>query len=182
MNVTRFWSKVQRCEHGETCPDCCWLWAGTQTRGNYGNVGIRQDGRPVTMRAHRLSWILTHGAIPARMNVLHNCPDGDNPLCVNPAHLWLGTHKQNTDDARQKGRLATGARHGLYTHPEAVRRGEHVHGALLEESQVLDIRYLAAHGMTQRLLGYIYGVTDSAIWQIVHGKNWKHLPIVVEER
>lgn len=183
MSITQqLWRHVQRCEHGETCPDCCWLWTGTQTRGGYGNVGIRHDGRPRTMRAHRLSWMLTHGDIPAGLNVLHNCPAGDNRLCVNTAHLWLGTHKQNTQDALEKGRLATGERHGLHTHPEARQRGTASHWALLEESQVLDIRYLAAHGMPHRLLGEIYRVHAGTIGQIARGKNWKHLPLTVEER
>ena len=173
---------MQQCSHGETCEACCWIWTGAQTRGGYGNCAIFHEGRVRPKRANRLSWILTRGDIPAGLNVLHNCPGGDNRLCVNPAHLWLGTHKQNTQDARQKGRLATGARHGLYTHPEAVIRGERAHMALLEESQVLDIRYLAAHGMPRRLLGTIYGVTTGAVDSIVRGKNWKHLPLIVEER
>jgi HNH endonuclease len=158
------------------------LWTGAQTRGGYGNLTIQDNGRPRMMRANRMSWILAHGTIPAGLNVLHNCPAGDNPLCVNPAHLWLGTHKQNTDDARQKGRLATGARHGLHQHPDSAARGEAQGNALLNAEQVLDIRYLAAHGMSQRLLGYIYGVGSSTVGQIVRGKNWKHLPLIVEER
>lgn len=178
----RFWMKVQRCEHGETCPDCCWLWRGTQTRGGYGNVGIRQDGRPRTMRANRLSWILAHGAIPAGMNVLHNCPTGDNRLCVNPAHLWLGSHKENTQDALRKGRLATGERHGLHRHPERIARGEHIGGARLSREQVLDIRYLTAHGMPQRLLGAIYAVSGATIGKIVRGESWAHIPSTGEER
>lgn len=180
--VQRFWRKVQRCEHGEMCPDCCWLWTGTKTRGGYGNVGIRQDGRPVTMRAHRLSWILTHGEIPAGMLALHNCPTGDNPACVNPAHLWIGTHLENQQDSIAKGRKAVGERHGLRLHPEAAARGEAITSTRLTREQVSDIRYLAAHGMSQLLLGRLYAVSSSTIGKIERGETWAHLPLIREER
>jgi hypothetical protein len=134
------------------------------------------------LRANRMSWILAHGDIQTGLNVLHNCPGGDNRLCVNPAHLWLGTHKENTADARQKGRLATGARHGLHRYPERAARGERQGNALLNAEQVLDIRYLAAHGMSHLLLGRIYAVSHGTIGAITRGKNWKHLPLIVEER
>ena len=176
--VQRFWIEVQRCEHGETCPNCCWLWTGARTQGGYGLVNIWNEHRKTSTVAHRVSWALTRGEIPRELLVLHNCPDGDNRACVNPQHLWLGTYKDNTQDAIKKGRFATGDRNGARLHPQSYGR----HKAKLIASQVIDIRYLTDHGMPRRLLGYIYGVSAMTIGQIVRGKNWKHLPLIVEER
>lgn len=77
--------------------DECWLWIGRKTANGYGTftIGRRQYG------AHRVAWSLANGDIPAGMQVHHGC---DTPLCVNPAHLWLGTQKANVDDMDAKGR------------------------------------------------------------------------------
>ena len=100
----RFLEKVQK-------TDSCWIWLGAQTIGDmtYGVVHITRCKKE---RAHRFSWLLYRGEIPDGMCVLHNCPDGkDNPLCVNPDHLWLGTRRQNNDDRDAKGRTAKGDDH-----------------------------------------------------------------------
>jgi HNH endonuclease len=173
MNLERFWQKVQRCPHGDRCEDCCWIWMASH-RGRqgqqYGQFAWREDGRQHNESAHRLSWMITYGEIPHGVLVLHNCPEGDNPSCVNPQHLWLGTSKENTHDAIKKGRFVL------------ATPGRIIKGRWLTQSQVLDIRYLAAHGMPQRLLGSIYGVHHTMIGLIVRGKHWKHLPLIVEER
>ena len=95
----RFWEKVDR----SGGPDSCWLWLAHTNPKGYGRfaVGGRDGGQE---GAHRASWRLHHGEIPPGMRVLHNCPAGDNPTCVNPAHLWLGTDKDNMDDMVAKGR------------------------------------------------------------------------------
>lgn len=97
----RFWTKVAKTES-------CWLWTGKQGNGygqlRTGGKGSKQIG------AHRLSYIIHFGPIPDGLFVCHNCPGGDNRLCVNPTHLFLGTHEQNMADMVAKGRSATGDR------------------------------------------------------------------------
>lgn len=91
-SVTRFWAKV-------AVGDGCWKWTGATDSDGYGKV--RRAGAFV--RAHRFAWIVTHGDIPAGLMVCHRC---DNPPCVRPDHLFLGTAGDNSRDAESKGRLA----------------------------------------------------------------------------
>lgn len=96
----RFWFFVRKTES-------CWLWTGSKFHNGYGSFWT--PAKP-TVRAHRFSWELHHGPVPAGLSVLHNCPDGDNPSCVNPDHLFLGTQADNGADMVAKGRSATGER------------------------------------------------------------------------
>lgn len=82
----------------------CWLWTKTVTNGGYGIIGV--GGLRGSMRpAHRVSWCLFHGDIPDGLHVLHRC---DVPSCVNPDHLFLGTHQDNMNDKMSKGRWKGG--------------------------------------------------------------------------
>ena len=87
----RFWDKV-------TMGDGCWEWTGTRHSWGYGLLGGR---RKVHLRAHRVSWEIHFGPIPAGLYILHHC---DNPRCVRPDHLFLGTHRDNMADMVKKGR------------------------------------------------------------------------------
>lgn len=114
---SRFWAKVNK--QGPIHPvlkSRCWLWTATKFSSGYGvfSFGAGQ-------RANRYSWILHYGDIPEELFVLHKC---DNPACVNPKHLFLGTHQDNMDDMTQKKRQAVGDRNGSRTKPECLPRGE----------------------------------------------------------
>jgi hypothetical protein len=98
--IDRFWSKVDK----TSSPHGCWLWAGTLNGAGYGLFHVGGEYGP-KIRSHRYSFEAVIGPISAGMEVCHNCPGGDNPRCVNPTHLWIGTHQENMADARQKGRL-----------------------------------------------------------------------------
>ena len=79
----------------------CWLWTGARFRAYNGDYGaFSLAGRP--QRAHRVAYLLFKGEIPKRLHVLHEC---DNPSCVNPKHLFLGTHQDNMTDCINKGRM-----------------------------------------------------------------------------
>ena len=80
----------------------CWLWIGPTSNGRYGQFGRGSKPNEIRVKAHRFSWELFNGPIPEGMKVLHSC---DNPPCVNPSHLFLGTQKDNAQDAIRKGRF-----------------------------------------------------------------------------
>lgn len=97
----KFWSRVDK-----RGPDECWPWTGGRNTDGYGKApratGSRPIGRGYTA-AHRVSWAIHFGPVPDGLWVLHHC---DNPPCVNPAHLWLGTNLDNIRDRDAKGRSA----------------------------------------------------------------------------
>jgi hypothetical protein len=109
------------------------------------------------------------------MFVCHNCPGGDNPACVNPAHLFLGTRNDNIRDAQVKGMLAWTGTHPYRRDPDRVPRGERRGNAKLNESAVREIRRLAASGVAQNALAASYGISKAAMHGIVHGKSWQHV-------
>ncbi len=150
----------------------------------YGQFSIGQQN----VSAHRFSWTLANGPIPDGLFVLHRC---DNPPCVRPDHLFLGTQLDNRRDCVQKIRTATGERHGFHTHPESRmagdRNGLRIHPeraamgernaqARLTAPQVMEIRRLyALGGTTYRSLGQRFGVSTSQVALIVQRKKWAHI-------
>jgi hypothetical protein len=155
--LQRFWAKVEK-------TDGCWVWTGGKFVRGYGSFrpGRRGDA---SVRAHRFSWELTNGPIPEGMIVCHRC---DNPSCVRPDHLFLGTNQDNTTDARRKGRLRPPR-----TAFERRSRGEKHWAAKLTWATVAAIRTAASAGQSQRSLARRYGVNRVTIRNVVRGTTWK---------
>ncbi len=152
----RFWAKVKK-------TDGCWLWIGCRDSKGYGQMSGGSRGAP-KVKAHRASWILCHGKIPESLCVRHKC---DNPQCVRPDHLELGTLLDNNHDTVKRGR------HVFQKQPEKHAQGEQVHGAKLTKELVIKIRKLRADGWTQTRLAADFGVSQAAIWSILAGKTWR---------
>ncbi len=147
----RFWVKVDK-----RAPDECWPWVAYCGRRGYGQFRIDY----YLLQAHRVAWELVNRAIPEGMWVLHAC---DNPCCVNPAHLFLGTHADNMADMVRKGR-------------GAGSEGEKNHSAKLAEEAVRAIRKeYADTPATLRELGRKYGVHSTTILMVVRRDTWKHV-------
>lgn len=158
----RFWEKVQKTEG-------CWLWTGATDGGGYGQIGS-DTGSPVPFKAHRVSYQLHVGPIPDRLEVLHTC---DNPPCVRPDHLFLGTQTDNMRDCAAKGRI----RVGTEAHRRNASRGEGRWSARLTEADVVAIRIrYAAGGVTCAEIARDYPVCGAHIAGIVSRKFWKHVP------
>ena len=135
-------------------PSGCWEWQRSLNPKGYGAFCLSCR----TISAHRASWIIHKGNIPTGMHVLHKC---DNPRCVNPSHLMLGTNCDNVRDRVQKGRSAR---------PLGLRNS-----AKLTPDQVLKIRAMRARGDRNTDIAKTFGVADSTISMIVHGHNWDSL-------
>lgn len=150
----RFWPKVMKPMQW----DICWTWTGSKKssgKDRYGGFKIKSH---VTVRAHRLSYALYHGRSPGQMLVCHTC---DNPECVNPMHLFLGTVKDNSIDMVRKGRQRSGP-----------TQGEQNGAAKLTAVQVATIRDLIRAGLTNVAIAARYGVTHQLISRIRRGRSW----------
>ena len=141
----RFWSKV-------TKGDGCWDWTASLNDGGYGRFGY--EGR--TCLAHRVSWVLEHGGEMPELWVLHHC---DNPRCVRPDHLFLGTDADNQRDKNEKGRGA---------------RGEGLHN-ILTELDVLFIRRRYEGGDRQVDLARHFDVNPGVVNAVLSGRSWGHV-------
>lgn len=149
--VNRFWSYVERPDD----PDVCWLWTGYISENGYGIFGF--NGRQY--KAHRVSYVIEHGRIDNDRLVLHRC---DVRACVNPAHLFLGTPKDNSQDAVKKGRNTK-----LY--------GEQNGKTKLTRVAVLAIRRICKRGVYQKTVAKQFGVSEATVSYVVNGGRWGKL-------
>ena len=154
----RFWSFVWMPKK-----DGCWLWRGSVSSGGY---GMLQVATKTSRRAHRVSWELHFGMIQGDVCVLHTC---DNPLCVNPKHLWLGSHADNMNDMSERGR--------------SFSRGESNNNSKLTEDDVLEIRrLLKISHLVQRDIAKKFEVTATLVSSIKYYKNWNYPKILGLEK
>jgi hypothetical protein len=162
----RFWKWVDK-SAGE---DSCWIWIGGHSTEGYGCFAL--DGHR-SIGAHCASWILHNGAIPKGLFVLHEC---DNPPCVNPRHLKLGTHGQNCADMVARGRSCVGDRQWQRKYPHLRKRGSRHHNSKLIEEQVLEIRRAySAREENQYELAARFGVSQVLIGKIINRIAWSHI-------
>lgn len=165
----RFWKYVDKDGPIHPIYGQCWEWIGHKFHNGYGQF---KNGGTTPIRAHRYSWMKFRGVIPKGLLVLHHC---DNPACVNPKHLFLGTHNSNMDDMVSKDRAATGDRNGTHLYPEKVTRGEDLHSAVLTEEIVIELRKIPKRFLNFSRLGRKYGVCSSTIKKATSGRSWKHV-------
>jgi hypothetical protein len=151
----RFWANVNK-DGPLILETACWEWKGAGSH-RYGTLSV--NGK--TDRTHRISWRMHRGEIPPGLYVCHHC---DNRACVNPNHLFLGTHADNIRDAASKGRMCP-----------PLHVGEAHHSAILTTEKVREIRRRASTGKRgiQRQLARELGVKDNTINRVVRGETWK---------
>lgn len=144
LSDAEFWAKADRTEG-------CWEWLGTRWANGYGRIGDK--------KAHRIAWERANGRpIPTGMLVCHRC---DNPPCVNPAHLYLGTHRDNVRDRMER---------------ERGQRGTDVNTAKLTEEQVHEIRARCDRGEVHRTVAADFGISQVMVSLIARRKSWAWLP------
>lgn len=146
----QFWDKVDL-DHKYAC----WEWIGGKCFGGYGQFRFQASGNT----AHRFSWFIHFGVIPKGLCVLHRC---DNRSCVNPFHLYIGSHKENTQDAIRRKRALIGEKNG---------------SSKLTEKEVLQIRqeYDEMTIKNQSALARKYSVSNSTIHAVIKRTQWKHI-------
>ncbi len=150
----RLWRRVNK--NGPIVPymdTACWVWTGHVVKDGYGHI---KRGKTMVL-THRLSWELTNGEIPHGLLVLHKC---DNPACVNPLHLFLGTDADNARDRDSKGRLGN-------------RKGSVNGNAKLAESDVISIRSCSK---PTKAIAEEYRVSVPLIQKIKNRSIWRHVP------
>jgi hypothetical protein len=154
----RFWAKVKKTR-------ACWLWQGACAGDGDSPVFWFNKAQH---QATRFAWELLVGKIPPGLFVCHNCPGGDNPRCINPKHMFLGTHRENLLDASKKGMLAT------------AKDGEANPQAKLTDEAVMEIRRRYVKGSrrgpnSSYKLAKEFGVTQGWLRAIAKGSHWNHL-------
>lgn len=153
--VARFWDKVEKCT-------VCWEWTAGKSTAGYGSFSSKLE-----RSAHRFSYMLHNGPIPAGKHILHRC---DNPGFVRPDHLELGDHDKNMADAAARNRMARGAKH---------------YRSKLSTQQVLDIVEIRNAGGRIKDVCQVFDVTYGAVVSIMKGESWSHvtgIPQCVKQR
>lgn len=150
----RFWSKVDKSGN-------CWNWTGLKFHFGHGSfsIGSRWDNSNRSIGAHRYSWEIHNGKIPNKLCVLHKC---DNPSCVKPEHLFLGTRLDNNIDMKHKGRIKT-------------LRGQFNGASKLTSDEVNEIRKLYSKNFRISDLAIKFNISTGNVRHIVRRESWKHI-------
>lgn len=154
MLTERFWSKVNK-----DAPGGCWEWTANKNNKGYGMFSVSSYvGKQL---AHRLSYEAAFGRIPNGGLVLHSC---DNPRCVNPKHLRIGTHKENVADMDERKRRVTNSPYG-----------EDNWNSILTADQVIQMRRDYILGVPKGQIAEANGINKASLADVIRGKSWKHL-------
>ena len=155
MTISQEWIRRFDAKWEKDAATECWLWTGAKHVKGYGEIKIPKTRKQIP--AHRLSYLIHCGPIPAGKCVLHKC---DTPGCVNPKHLFVGTKLDNALDMVKKMRHCYGERQG---------------GHKLTEQEVLDIHKLLKLGMKQKDIAGMFKVGEMLISRIKRGHRWRHI-------
>lgn len=149
----------------------CWIWHGCKSEDGYGRFTSKHLGK--RLRAHRFSWFLKYGEEPINFGC-HHC---DNPICVNPNHLFDGTHSDNAKDMGRKGR------HYLQVNPMRAMFGNANNKTKLNPDNVKDIRLSHLAGQSVGFLSRRMGISRQGVKDIITGKNWwlVHSELIIPE-
>lgn len=142
----------------------CWEYQGAGLPNGYKRLGRKVEGKSKYWLAHRYSWTVFNGKIPDGMLVCHTC---DNRSCVNPSHLWLGTHKENTQDALKKGRLAL-VPPSSYQNWKPGRTGNKINKLTPEDKKMIRHLYNAERHM-QKDIAAFYDISQVRVSQVIRG-------------
>jgi hypothetical protein len=168
MNTNRL-SLRDRFDRHVVRTEGCWKWTGAKMPNGYGKFGMPKGTshrKPwMAKLAHRIAYEIANGEIPEGLQVLHHC---DNPACVKPAHLFVGTQKENIADMYSKGRESG-----------CGVRGESNPSARFEAKDAALMRLLADCGVKQHRLIPLFGVTRSTVSRVALRKSWAHVPDLV---
>lgn len=161
--VKRFWDKVSIPNDNNSC----WEWIAGHHKDGYGVFGFDCG----VYLSHRISYFLSHKIDPREKQVCHKC---DNPNCVNPNHLFLGTQTDNVHDMNKKGRH--GSTKGVKRSIENYRKGVNINTSKLNETQVIEIRRLFNEdNIPQFKLATMFNVGRCSINNIVRNIHWRHI-------
>lgn len=137
----------------------CWCWIGSKCKDGYGQFHVKIDGKWKSIRPHRYSYEIFKGEIGDKKVVCHHC---DNPSCVNPEHLFLGTQKDNIQDALKKKRMVG---------PRGMQQWQ----AKFIDEDIKKIRLLNKEGMNGNQISKLYKVDRRVIYDILKNVTWRHV-------
>lgn len=160
----RFWRHVKK-------TDSCWIWTAARSKKGYGLIRINRRSK----RAHRVVLELMGRGVPSpEQLVMHSC---DNPPCVNPDHLIIGTARMNTDDMMSKGRHRPAPPpKGIYPKQFGSALGSRNGNSILTENMVVEIRSrYSAGGIKQKELARTFGVSEACIQALIARRIWSHV-------